>query len=112
MAPPSPRGFQPPPKARERRENGRLKPNLELYEAKHFLSRERSHLKVKLRIHEMLAAIIKQLATVNFQVQNLTPHLIPPGFSAAVEPESFRHIRMVIAFLSFPRDPVDKADAF
>jgi hypothetical protein len=39
----------------------------------------------------MFAAIIKQLATVNSQVQNLIPHLMPPGFSAAVEPESLSH---------------------
>lgn len=49
-------------------ENGRLKPNLELFEADHFLSRERSHLQLKLHVHEMFAAIIKQLATVNFEV--------------------------------------------
>jgi hypothetical protein len=59
-----------------------LKPNLELYEANHFPSREKSHLQLKLRIHEMFAAIIRQLATVNFQVQNLTPHLIPYWFLA------------------------------
>ena len=83
MAPPSPPGFQSPPKARERIENGRLKPNLELYEANHFLSRERSHRQLKLHIREMFAAISKQLATVNFQVQNLIPHLIPFWFFRA-----------------------------
>jgi hypothetical protein len=76
--------------ARESIENGRLKPNLELYEANHFLSRERSHLQLNLRIHEMFAAIIKQLATVNFQVQNLISVIpfsfIQNGLSAWAQP--------------------------
>ena len=50
MAPPSPPEFRSPPEARERIENGRLKPDLELYEANHFLSRERSDLQLKRRI--------------------------------------------------------------